>query len=125
MMIPQKLSEMDLVLRRDGTVCWVLKDENIGRLRLYGLDLQPYDLLADYNYDFTYGKGINLEKMIDMGEENVLNLDIIAVSGVTSTHRKMFIARNYEKSMITGDIETKNTWFTMFNWVYTGIYWRM
>lgn len=119
MTIPQKLQEMDVVLRRDGTVCWVLKDEIVGRLGLFGLDMLGYHLLKNYNYDFTYGKDLILEDLDEKERENIRKYDIIAVSGLDSTHNKLWVARNYEKSLLAGDTDSKNIWFRQFKWVFT------
>ena len=122
-MIPQKLQEMDVVLRRDGTVCWILKDDGVGRLRLFGLDFIPYGLIKNYKYDFTYGKDLYLEDSGEIVLKNLYKYDIVAVSGLDSTVKKLLVARNYEKFLNSGDEITKKHWFDMFNWNYTDAFW--
>ena len=60
-----------------------------------------------------------------MGEkelENVRNYDIIAVSGLDSTFRKLWVTKNYERSRYSGNVESVDIWFRSFNWKYTDAY---
>ena len=123
-MIMHKLQEMDVVLRRDGVVCMVLKDDIMGKLRLFGLDLQGFQLLKDYKYDFTYGKNGIFEYFNEAERENMKNYDIIAVSGLDSTFRKLLVIKNYKQSRDVMDVETINVWFKSFLWVYTDAFYE-
>lgn len=121
-MIIQKLQAMDIVLRRDGLICWILKDTISGRLRLFDLELYGYHLLKNYNCDFTYGKHVNLEDLDEIEMKNIRDYDIVAVSGLNSEYDKLWTAKNYEKSIYIHDKERQNMWFEMFKWVFTDAY---
>jgi hypothetical protein len=123
-MIIHKLQEMDVVLRRDGVVCMVLKDEIVGKLRLFGLNLQGFHLLKDYKYDFTYGTDVILEDLDEKELENIRKYDIVAVSGLDSTFRKLLVMKNYEKSLGVMDVESVDIWLRSFQWIYTDAYYE-
>lgn len=123
-MIMHKLQEMDVVLRRDGVVCMVLKDDIVGKLRLFGLDLLGYHLLKDYTYDGKYGKDIVMEDLDEKELENIRKYDIVAVSGLDSTFRKLLVIKNYKQSRDVMDVETINVWFKSFLWVYTDAFYE-
>lgn len=111
------LKEMDIVLRRDGRVCWVLKNEYSGLLQTFLPDMWGQHEIKDYDEKFRYKGDLILSRR---ERQPNIRYDIVAVSKSRSPWKSIYNMREYEKSLKSNDQEDKDRVWEEFNWIKVG-----
>lgn len=105
------LEEMDIVKRRDGRVCWILKS-NEGEMMTFSLRLWGQHKLSNYNDDFTYNGGGYKNPKLD--RQN----DIVAVSKPPYKWKALHLMSEYIKAVEDNDNEKLSECMRAFNWIH-------
>lgn len=95
------LNELDIVERRDGEICWVLRNESTKSLETFLPDMWGQHMLEDYNANFTYG-GPCLTRS---ERERNKPYDIVGVCKSRSPWKSIQLMRQYEIAQKSGDSE--------------------
>lgn len=110
----EQLKEMDIVLRRDGKICWIMKNENTQRMQTFALGLYGQHELLDYE-DFVYGKNVK-----HFNPERDKKYDIVSVCQTRSPWHAIHLVRNYELALKSEDDEAIKQALADFSWVEVG-----
>ena len=118
------LREMDIVLRKDGSVLWVLRNDYTYKLQTFTFDMWGQHELCHYNLNFTYGKDV---KYFDSRRDN--KLDIVAVCRPVSKWKALALMHYYymaKHDMEQNPAEQNKDYlleqFENFKWQYTPAY---
>ena len=103
------LEEMDIVLRRDGEVCWVLRNEYTKQLQTFSLNMWGQHELRHYYPYFKYGKDV----MCSLKDNRY---DILAVCKPRSKWKALQLMHDYESVLHQGS-ETISRFMKEFNWI--------
>lgn len=106
------LQEMDLVMTRSGVVCWVLRNKYTHELQTYYYNMWGHCELGNYYDDFTYGKNVKY-----FNKKRDCSKDIIKVSKFRSQWKSIWLMRNYENALRSGDQEAIIDALKEFNWI--------
>ena len=98
-MTPIDLCEMDIVLKRNGMVCWVLKNDFDHDLQLFNVDLWGQQKLRNYDSKFRYTGGENLSLMSKRERKPYQEHDIIAIYKSESKWKLLNLMYNYKSIM--------------------------
>ena len=110
------LKEMDIVLRKDGRVCWVLKNDYTHKMQLFLPDMWGQSELSNYYDDFTYGKDVE-----HYNEKRDSMNDIVAVCRPKSPWGAIHLMRTYELALRSKDEDSSQELeeaMKEFNWVF-------
>lgn len=113
-MIITDLKEMDIVLRRDGQVCWILRNETTQTLETFLPDMWGQHMLSDYRINFDYGTPGLTRREREMNRR----YDIIAVSKSRSNWKSIDNMRRYEIAKRDGDEAEIKDALSHFDWIY-------
>ena len=105
------LEEMDIVLRRDGKVCWVLRNETTKRLQTFLPDMWGQHELRHYYPNFKYGKYVRHYSLRDD------NNDILAVCKPRSKWKALQLMHDYEALRLQGNELALKEFMKEFNWI--------
>ena len=89
-----ELQEMDIVLREDGHICWVLQNSFTNKYQTFSLSMWGQHELSDYNQDFTYGNGVNY-----FIKERDSKYNIVGVCRPMSKWHAIKLVRDYEMAV--------------------------
>lgn len=110
------LKEMDIVLRKDGRVCWILRNDYSHKLQLFLPDMWGQSELSAYYDDFTYGKNVE-----HYNEKRDSMNDIVAVCRPKSPWKAIHLMRTYELALRSKDEDSSQELeeaMKEFKWVY-------
>ena len=113
---PKDLQPMDVVLRRDGKVCWILENEYTHKLQSFGHNLWGQQVICDYSDDFIYGKNRTNY------QSSVLDTqyDIVAVHRPRSAWKALDIMYRYGAARDRGDRDWMREIVNEIDWIYVG-----
>lgn len=109
------LCEMDIVLRRDDRVNWVLRNEFTGKLQTFDVNLWGQHRLSDYYDDLSYGNGVQY-----FNKERDCRYDIVAVCRPRSNWYALHRMHDYSVAIRGGDINDIKDCISRFDWVEVG-----
>jgi len=110
------IKEMDIVLRRDGKVCWVLRNESSGLLETFLPDMWGQQYIKDYDDQFRY-KGEECSRLSRRERAPYRKYDIVAISPSRSCWKSIYNMRTYDHSLKSNDQEEKDIAWENFNWI--------
>ena len=119
-MAPKDLKPMDIVLRRDGQVLWVLQNDYTKEIMTFLPDMWGQQLISDYDDKFQY-KGLDMSRMSRSEREKHKkkegSKDIMAVSKCRSYWKSINLMREYELAKKKDDRECLEACMKEFQWI--------
>lgn len=108
------LKEMDLVLRRDGKICWILRNEFTHELQSFSYNLWGQQTMHNYSDDFIYGKN----RKDYQGSELDKQYDIVAVYRPRSMWKVLEIMYVYVVAVRENDRDRIEEIIKNVDWIY-------
>ena len=108
------LKEMDIVRRRDGSVCWILQNEYTKELQTFSLQLWGQHRLSNYYDNFKFGKNVD-----NFNSKRDSRYDIVEVSKAArrSTWKALQLMHDYIRIYNSEKTEEIVCCLKEFDWI--------